>query len=620
MLRNLKLFILLPLAAAALAQAPASAKDYKDVVDGCRANITREQLSPKKAEECVKDFHDDPAILERLKEENPGEAGDILAYNSALKDYKKTLVSYKDAALLWQYDRIMGGNKACPLCKLGLGPLPEDSFKWAEKYIPEDTPEFKYSARTWDVIGDIRTGMLQTKGWNRNTWNAMELMDRYATLQGMARDVVAVTTGVPVAMYPDKAKLAKLIPVLKEDLLDPQVSAQLDAYLKGAGVKPVKTGPTPSEKAGVKISKMSGDLGVLKNMGTGEQAAKLDDFFNGTGHRQGDDFAFRKTGKTPVKPYVYKALSPDDVNALGARLLKQGADGTLSGPLATEIKGTKAGDEILAFYKDKGFQKSGTNKLAFGFEQQKKGQFGGWNWYREDIKINSLLVNDWMQKNKVTPEMLMAGDPATNKYLRGLSEYLAPTFVHEATHQRQTAKDKARGIDLFKYKGKSNSYYQMEKETEAFSMDASFTAEKFSKLPKEQRDAYLERLDPFDKRNSEIFQKQGVDGVRLSNHKAYSDKESLDGEASRQFVLAKDTAMRLEALKARNPDSLNAAERAEMQALRQEMDSKYKWYTCTMQDSVAAEDKINLWRQGIMRQISGNKTIKESPPPTLLSP
>jgi hypothetical protein len=617
--RNLKLVFLLPLAAAALAQAPASAKDYKDVVDGCRANITREQLSPKKAEECVKDFHDDPAILERLKEESPGEAGDIVAYNSALKDYKKTLISYKDLSLARQYDRIMGGNNACPLCQLGLGPLPEASFRWAEKYLPDDTPEFKYSARTWDVIGDIRTGMLQEKGWNRNTWNAMELMDRYATLQGIARDVVAVTTGVPVAMYPDKAKLAKLIPVLKEDLFDPQMSVQLDAYLKGAGMKPVKTGPTPSEKAGVKISKMSGDLGVLKNMGTGEQAAQLNNFFNGTGHRQGDDFAFQKAGKAPAKPYVYKALSPDDVTVLGARLLKQGPDGTISGPLATEIKGTKAGDEILAFYKDKKFQKAGTNKLVFGMEPMEKGMFGGWNWYRKDIKLNSELVNDWMQKNHVTPAMLMSGDPATNKHLKGLSEYLAPTFVHEATHQRQTANDKARGIDLFKYCGQSDAFYQMEKETEAFSMDASFTAEKSSRLSKAGRDAYLNRLDPFDKENAEVFLKQGVDGVRLSNHKSYTDKESLDGEASKQFVLAKDTSMRLEVLKARNPDSLTAAERAEMQTLRQEMDSKYKWYTYTMDDSVKAETKINLWRLETKRKISGNRTIEAAPVPTLLS-
>lgn len=215
-----------------------------------------------------------------------------------------------------------------------------------------------------------------------------------------------------------------------------------------------------------------------------------------------------------------------------------------------------------------------------------------------------------------------AGNPATNPHLRGLSEYLAPTVVHETTHQRQTASDKRNGIDLFKYKGKSNSYYQMEKETEAFSMDASFTAEKYSKLPKGARDKYLARLDPFDKANMEVFQKQGVDGIRLSNHKAYTDKESLDGYASKEFVMAKSTSMRLQALKdkaADDPAALTETERADMQKLDQQMNSKFKWYNITMNDSVAAEDKTNKWRTDINSKISGKRSLKGKPVPTLLS-
>lgn len=622
---RLNFILALPLYAALLSPLPAQAKDYDEVVTSCTENIAPDKLSPQKAEECIKDFHDDPSILERFREEKPTEAGEVLAYNSALKDYKKVIVSYKDLALAQQLDRIIN-KTACPVCDLGLGPQPEDSFDWVGKYLPQDLRDFRYSVRTWDDLGPVRTPALSADGHTKGGWNAQGVMDRYRSLVVWSRYVVSQTTSVPVAMYPDKAKLAQLVPILKEDVYSEPIKAALDNYLSGSGVTPVKTGPSAASTAAQnKISKTSSDAAALKGMSTGAQAGALDNFFNGTGHHPAGDFTERKGASSGAKkPYVYTPLSPTDISNLGPRLLQQGKDGTLSGPLANQIKGTKAGDEILAFYKDKGYQGAGTNKLAFGFEPMRKGLFGGWNWVNEDINLNSELANDWMKKNKVTPAMLMQGDPAKNKHLRGLSEYLAPTFVHEATHQRQTAKDKRDGIDLFKYAGKSNSYYQMEKETEAFSMDASFTAQKYAQIKdKKAREAYLDRLDPFDKSNMKVYQKQGVDGIRLSNHKSYSDKESLDGHASKEFVMAKNTSMRLEALQTRaaqDPSSLTPDERTELQDLRQQMGSKFKWYTITMRDSVAAETKMNGWRQDILKQISGKRTIKENPVPTLLSP
>lgn len=619
MSRHLKHLILLPLAVFLL-QTPATA-GYEETVQVCLSNLDQSRLSPQIAEDCVRDLHADPSILERLKDEKPEAASNLVAYNSALKDYKKTIASYKDLAFARQYERIMF-SQACPLCDMNLGPKPEESFSWVAKYLPNDLGDFKYSVRTWEALGPVRTPLLSADGRTKESWNAMDVLDRYQALQSWAIYVVAQTTPVPAGVYPDKAQLARLIPVLKEDLFHPALAAQLDAYLAGGNIKPVVIGnPAASKAAKDKISRTSADMAALRGMNTGAQSATLENFFNGTGHRPAGDFQLDKKpgAKKPARPYTYTPLSDDQITALGPRLLAQGADGKVTGALANEIRGTKAGDEILAFYADKKYKSAGTNKLAFGLEPMEEGMFGGWNWVNEDIKINSGLVNDWMKKNKVTPEMLMQGDPAKNKHLRGLSEYLAPTFVHEATHQRQTANDKARGIDLVKAYGKSNSYYQMEKETEAFSMDASFTAEKFAKLPKAQRKAYLARLDPFDKKNAETYLKQGVDGVRLSNHKGYAARESLDGEASKQFVMAKSTAQQLEALKARDQATLTEFERQELARLQAEMNSRYKWYTYTMQDSVAAEAKINLWRQEIRRKISGNRTIKEGPVPTLLS-
>ncbi|OGR40770.1 MAG: hypothetical protein A2X35_09740 [Elusimicrobia bacterium GWA2_61_42] len=621
MTRYLKLFLLLPLAAAALS-APALALDanYAEIVEGCRANISTDQLSPKKAEECIKTFHDNPAILERLKEDPDQDAAGILAYNSALKDYKKLIISYKDFDLFQQYTRIMDGG-TCPLCDLELGPKPERSFDWAGKYLPADkTADFKFSVRSWEALGPVRTPALTAAGRSQAEWNGQEILERYRALATWSRSMAAQIMAIPAKDYPDKTALARIIPVLQDDVFDQTIKTKLDEYIKASGVKPVKTGPSAAAKASKeKVAKTAAAAAALKGMSTDDQAGKLEDFFNGTGHRPADGLDAKTGAKAAPKKYAYTPLSPADISNLGPRLLTQKADGSLSGPLAQEIKGTKSGDEILAFYKDKGFKGSGTNTLAFGFEPMSKGLFGGWNWAREDIKLNSELVNDWMKKNKVTPDMLFTGDPDKNKHLAGLSEYLAPTLVHESTHQRQTAKDKREGIDLFKYGSKSNSYYQMEKETEAFSMDASFTAEKYAKRGK----AYAERLDSFDKSNMDVFLKQGVDGIRLSNHKAYDTKDSLDGEAAKQFVMAKSTSMRLQALqakKAENPSSLTAAEKADLEKLKTEMNSKFKWYSVTMSDSVEAEKKINEWREETRLKLSKNRSIKEKPVPTLLSP
>ncbi|HBB65797.1 MAG TPA: hypothetical protein DCZ93_00565 [Elusimicrobia bacterium] len=600
-------------------------KNYSEVVDGCRANIEPDKLSPRKAEECIRDFHDDLSILARLRQESPGEASEILAYNSALKDYKKALVSYTGVNLCPYLDRLMSGS-ICPLCDLGLGPEPERSFSWAERYLPPDKAgDFKSSVRTWDALGRVRIPALQKKGWSKEQWNAQTPLARYRTLVAWSKEASGLITAIqPPSNFPDKHYLTEAIPVLQEDVLDEPLKVKLGEYLKNSRAEPAAAGPSAASKAtSDKVNRTAAAAAALAGMSTGEQAGQLDNLYSGSVHRSPGQIA---AGGGSAAEYIYKPLSPGDIDRLGTKLLEQKADGSLSGPLAKAIAGTKAGDELLAFYKDKDFRKAGANKLAFGFKPMKVTKFGGWNWRDEDIKLNSEHVNAWMKKNAVTPEMLLEGDPGRNKHLAGLSEYLAPTFVHESTHQRQTATDKRDEIDLVKYRGKagkSNAYYQMEKETEAFSMESSFSAEKYAEYKKAGRgDAYLERLDAFNKKNMQIYIKQGVDGIRLSNHKAYYDKESLDGHAAKEFLAEKDAAGRLQELQTRiavDRASLSDDELAEMRKLRQQLDAKLGWYSITMRDAVKAEDKLNAWREEIRLKLSGNKSLKESPVPGILA-
>jgi len=149
----------------------------------------------------VRDLHEDPAILARLKEERPEAASNLVAYNSALRDYKKTITSYKDLAFARQYERIMT-NQACPLCDLNLGPRPEDSFAWVGKYLPNDLGDFKYSVRTWDALGPVRTPLLTALGNTKERWNGMDVMSRYQALRDWAEYAVSQTTAIPASVYP----------------------------------------------------------------------------------------------------------------------------------------------------------------------------------------------------------------------------------------------------------------------------------------------------------------------------------------------------------------------------------------------------------------------------------
>ena len=340
--RSLKHLILLPLAAF-LFQTPVLAADYEEVVQSCLSNLDQSRLSPQKAEECVRDLHEDPAILERLKEEKPEAASNLLAYNSALKDYKKAIVSYVDLDFVRQYERMMS-NQACPLCHMNLGPLPEEAFPWVGKYLPNNLASFKYSVRTWDALGPVRTPLLTENGNTKEDWNSMDLLPRYQALRRWAMYVVSQTTPIPVSVYPDKARLARLIPVLKEDVFDVDVSEQLDAYLAGGKIKPVATGNPGAVKAAKdKVAKTAADLAALKGMSTGAQSSTLDNFFSGTGHRPEGDFQLgkkpgaRPAAKPAAKPYTYTPLNPDQITALGPRLLAQGPDGKVTGALANEI-------------------------------------------------------------------------------------------------------------------------------------------------------------------------------------------------------------------------------------------------------------------------------------------
>ena len=608
-----------------------SAEEYA-FVQKCHdnVNVEKKQLSAVTAQECVKKLTDN-AFLTKLRDQSPemGEAAlDILSYSNALIDLKNIITKNSGTDMVPHLARVLE-KFDCPLCSMGLGPTPEKTFDWVGKEAGARLPDVKKAVRTWESLGAVRTKSLSSADYNYNQekWNSQQIISRYQSISDWARK----ETDRLVDVYNNRSFWSKLtnkkpdpqlLSALREDFsavgawgqvarLD-KLSADIGKMTDGKET----AAPSAADKKAKELAAASQSVDGLKGKSESDQAAYLSGTFDQASIHAGD---VPKPGAAAAKPgtFVFKELSEDQRAKLSGRMVTADARGNLKGPFADEMRGTKAGDEILAFYKDPKYAKADTNRLNFVFTEQPKGQFGGWSPSAKTMALNSDLVNEWMKKNQVTPEQLFEGDSSKNTHLQKLSQYLAPSFVHEATHQRQGAKAAAGGYDGRIFSNGRSTPYQMEMETEAFAMDNSFMAEHLQK----RGASYADNLDPFDKRNTELFLEKGVEGVRLSNHRAYVHLESLEGSAAKEFAAASAAAKELRALEARYkaaPRAMTEDDLAEMRELRADMDSRFKWYTSVYADSVAAEAKINGWRNETKSKLYPSKSVGAEAPPELL--
>lgn len=592
----------------------------------CHDNINAEkgQLSAATALECVQKLTDDDGeLLTRLRNQSPemGEAAaDILAFNSALIDLKNIVTRNSGGDMAKHMVRVLEDSD-CPLCAMGLGPRPEKTFDWVGKEAGSRLVEVQRAMRTWESLGEIRTGALSSGmyKYDLKRWNAQTIGKRYEALLEWA----STETDRLVAVYGNRSGRAKrqkarldpqLVSALREDLSvvgeDAQLAKldQLVSDLDRMGDGKETAAPPPADKKAEELAVASKNIAGLKGKPESEQADYLNRTFDRTASKTG---GVSKTGTAPAGPgaFVFKKLSPAQAAGLSGLLVTADAKGNLRGPLADELRGTKAGGEILDFYKDPGYSKAGSNRLNFAFTRKRKGLLGGWDPDSGTMNLSSEIVDDWMKKNQVRPEELFDGGPSGNRHLQKLSRYLAPSFVHESTHQRQSAKAGLAGAMM---------PYQMENETEAFAMDSSFIAEQLRK----RGPSYASALAPCDKKNAERFLEEGVEGVRLSHHRGfYSHLESLEGSAAKEFAAAASTAKELRTLEEKYntaPGTIGEAELARMRDLRASMDSGFKWYAMAYADSAAFEAKINGWRKEINGKLYPSRSVGAQAPPGLL--
>ncbi len=633
MKRLLTLLLFLAVAAPSGARAYQISEADAQVVLDCINNTDPDKgaLDPAKADECVEKFNEaDGELMQKAAADFPTAAVQAAARNNALVDLRDIVVKYDGRPLALALTRVLQERQVLP--QMRLGPKPESLDDWVGRHLPSRLQPFKKGIRSWDSLGNIRIQAMKTQ--TEASWEALvpadrdnSRPDRYKTLYFLAQkkaDELLATSDV-AAKKKAAAGYGPLVQVLKEDLAvfgDSARIGKLDKLMEGLGeaaAKPQTEGPTAADKRSKELQDATNRL-KADTAGGKADAFMARTFDNakesGGGAGAGGAGIGGKGAKfTPVP------ITDAQAAQLGPRM-GEVKNGKLTGALAEEMRGTKAGDEIIAFFEDPKLAKTGANKLNLRFVKGSAadGTDTALGWYSGTDKvtrINTDVVDKFCASRKITPEQLLRDDAA----MRDLATYIAPTFVHESTHHRQDAWNTGRGFNFLSWTdpktGKVDKFspYQMEMEAEAFGMNGSFTAEKAKKGGL----TYLRKLDAVDRDDAERYLEDGIDGLRDQYHgQYYTGIDSIKGEAARQFDAASATAARAQLLIKKSQErgaGLTAEEKAELAADRLALKTRFKWYTDTLAKSKADERKLLGWRDSIDPEGKVLSTIKTSQMP-----
>lgn len=612
-----RLLVSLLLLQAALPAFAALTPPEQAVIKDCADNVdlAKKLLSPEAADKCVKGLNaGSPTLLNKYQQEDPAAATGIIAYNSALLDFKVIVVRQSGAEAALALYRVLEKNN-CALCDLKLGPKPELAFEWVGKYASERDDAFKNSVRTWDALGDVRTKSLSAAPYSKGkeSWNGQQILDRYYELGDWAMketDKLEAASKLPGAA--GKLDLTSLAGVLRSDLrnaaylssmqgvgYDQYLAAikKLDEISKTAGAPAAPPKAATSDKKAKELAAMSSKF----DPGGANTEANLNRVFDGNT----EDAALMASLKNPsaggktgagtgsaVKPITPVKMTADQEKALGDAMFRT-EKGKPAGYLADVMGETTAGKHTLEFYSDPKYAKQGSNKIDFSFKRE-EGVFGYWNPADRNIVINSEVAEEFAAKRGMTPAQLMKDKAA----LHDLAVYISPTGIHEPRHQEQTAQAIDRGVDFVKFSnGATTSPYLRYMENQANKASAEHMVEYCSK---HGGAACYQNFNPMHVDNVEKYMQGGVAALDALKAPLYPRIDSLDGGAAREFKSAQSYAAYLKTLEDKNrtsPKSMTAKELQDMRDYRQLMDTRFKWYDMIYQESVQDEASALAFRK-----------------------
>lgn len=583
------------------------------LVTECAANVDpgQRKLSPETADKCVKEFNKgEPTLLNKLSQDDPEAAANILGYNNALLDLKEIVVRQEGVAGAQALTRVLEKSD-CALCDMSLGPKPEQAFEWVGKYASSRDGVFKKTVRTWEALGEIRTKSLSAAPYSRtkDSWNTQNILNRYRELGRWAQaETTKLEAAAKVPGAAAKLDLAGLSAVLREDLNivgDEASLAKLDAIRAAAGLR--EAAPRPSAADG-KSRDLAAAQGRLNAAGTAGSGELLTQAFDGTGARQnavvtpGKPGAAGGTAGKPgaaVRPIAPVQMTADEERQLGQAMMRM-EKGKPAGYLADAMNQTEAGKRTNSFYSDPRYAKAGSNKLDFGFTRE-PGVFGYWDPDAKVIRINSEIAEEFAAKRGLTVPQMMNNKAA----MKDFAVYISPTMVHEAEHQNQTARAIAQGIDYKKFSSGSSDPYTRAKENLSNTESAKHMIEYCAK---NGGAACYGKFNAMHADNAEKFMAGGVEALDALKAPLYPRIDSFEGGTAREFKMAQTYAQQLRALEAKQrtaPATMTDADRQNMRDYRALMDTRFKWYSTSYQENLANDESALAFRKKYGTAASG---------------
>lgn len=514
--------------------------EEQKTVDQCIENITKKTYAPDKAAKCLDDLNGNEALFAKLQRNQKDQLVRILKYQNIFKE----LGDFYDSGPNLCRTRnklVLTLERVCAVCDLEppLGPQPEKLLPWVKDNVSATyyQKQLLEAGLAWNKINDIDSSYqlyLASHSYTEADWKEMTLQKRMATLT-----VIDLLNSKKVTFYDNDqttcdAMPAKLIPFLYA-YLDPGMRAKLDAFVAKLKADSAAVSAAGASSSTAKTSAMSSRLAKLFPGGAGgDQFSNLGRTFDGSAQSGEIPGTGPGTGPKPSGGKPSFTLSADDMAKLSGRLEssimgEKNPDGTYAGG---ELKGTKSGEKLLAFYNQKNDKGEPVNKLDFTVTKLNSdntgadycptrcaGSCGGCK--VGQVRLNSTLVETWMKEKGVTAEMLL--DPKNDEYVKRLARYSAPTVVHEETHQQKNRED----LD-----NKIKEKYQLDDEVRTFGAQSLFLKEKLSNPATEK--LYMKDLRPFD---DTVLQKIETGGyANLKKYIRYYDMHALEGASSQEFT------------------------------------------------------------------------------------
>ena len=419
-------------------------------------------------------------LMDKLMLLEPERAAALKAKAAALANFERQLDKNwaPDQARNLSASLALLLTKEGPLSKMGLAPEPEKTLAWAAKYKTYDadkTRRIGKAVKNWDIVfnGHVFNPKMQNvggtnylAGWMVRTssgayfmeigtsdiifktsvadmkalWESMTLKERNDYLAAKASGLLS--GGFVDGSTRTDATFQNFVAGFPTfEYLDASGKGRLDRYI--AQMK-------ASEEVKAKLS--ATQMGTLKDKTVDQQMLLLGSMFD----------------KSEVKPGVVaeRNLDANRPSRPDENLSSQNNElitGMLRSSLVGETKGTAPGDKIAAFY-------AGGAKLDLAIETC-QGCHAKYEPSSGRIIIDSELVQQYLRANNISADALVKDKAA----MAGLTKYVSPIFVHEATHQMQH--DWAAKAGIYKP-------YSQEDEIEAASMEGMYTAQKKSSDPR----------------------------------------------------------------------------------------------------------------------------------------